>query len=248
MSGSAFDRLVRPFKLDGKPPRFVTEPAPQFEWTDQHEKVWTRLCAANPRLHDGPIWSVSRANSSEVVVHADRYKRLAVQSDESIGNLGVRQLGVKGLTVSADQAGAQRVLIARRGWRVRTYPCEWEIAPAGGVGAGVPLSVESVLSALGAEAREELGITVDASSSAARFIAVIEDDTASSVEIIVRLFWPAPFDAAWKMPESREAAWEYSAAKWLTSDDVWFTLDDRSGEPLTPPTRWVLQSLKRLLE
>ena len=104
-------------------------PADATAWSEQHETVWKTMLDANPRLHDGPIWSVVEADAARLTVRADRYKRLAVQDDATIGWLGVRQLGVKGLVIGHDRAGTPRVLLARRGSETRIYAGMWEIAP-----------------------------------------------------------------------------------------------------------------------
>ncbi|MBY0396589.1 MAG: hypothetical protein K2X91_09000, partial [Thermoleophilia bacterium] len=132
------------------PPRLVTLPTPALDWPPPHEQAWARLCAQNPRLHDGPIWAVAHADAAEIAVYPDRYKRLSIQADPAVGDLGIRQLGVKGLSVAPGADGRPRLLLARRGPRVRTYPRLWETAPAGGVTLPGPLTHTSIIDALSA--------------------------------------------------------------------------------------------------
>jgi hypothetical protein len=239
---------IRAHRLSGRAPAFVTDAPPPPAWTDVHEQAWRRLCALNPRLHDGPIWAVARASAASLTIHPGRYKQLAVQADAAIGDTGVRLLGVKGLMVATDRAGHQRVLLARRGPRVGVYPRLWETAPAGGVAAGEPPSAQVVLGALLAEGREELGVDAASAAPRARFLAVIEDDLAHSVDLLVRLSWPGAAPETWSLPPAREARWEYAESRWITTDDARDLLAHASSAAeLTPPTRWVLEHLPELL-
>lgn len=130
------------------------------------ERAWQRLCAANPRLHDAPIWSVEHVSRTQLRSNRDaqtppatpggvdgsiglslairpaRYRQLATQRQpELIGLPGLRRvrlLGVKGFIIARDHAGRPHVLFARRHPDTRVYPGLWEIAPGGGVNPHEP--------------------------------------------------------------------------------------------------------------
>ena len=239
MSGAASIPGVRVHLLDGRFPPVAILEAARHPWPAEHERAWRRLCAANPKLHDGPIWAATRASAAGLTVTLDRYKRLAIQADPAVGDLGVRHVGIKGLTTAIDHAGVVRTLLARRGPHTRAYPNMWEIAPAGGVEAHKPLSAGSIVETLILEAREELGIDASPSASAVRPLLLLEDERARSVVFIAHLPWPGAFDPGWRLPTTGPAAWEYSQMQWLDGAQVSGWLADRAEE-LTPPTRAAL--------
>lgn len=226
---------IRVHLLGGRFPTIATLPAPAAPWTDTYESAWQRLCAANPRLHDGPIWSATRADAELVTVQLDRYRRLAIQSDPTIGDLGVLHVGVKGLITAAGADGVQRILLARRGRHTRAYPNLWEIAPAGGVEADIPLSPESIIRTLVQEAKEELGIDASPSAQHASPFLLVKDETARSVVFMVHLPCPGRFAPAWQLPQT----WEYTESRWLTCSEAaqWMTV---SPSDITPPARAAL--------
>ncbi len=247
MSDHLHSAPVRAELLHGTFPSVAQAQHAEPAWSDRHERVWKALRAKNPRLHDGPIWTVADATAATITVAKARYKHLAVQHDPAIGDLGVRQLGVKGLTVAIDRAGEPRILIARRGWRVRTYANMWETAPAGGVDTGAPLTEQSVAESLAREAREELGIDPAASLPSIRSVALIHDPAARSVELVAILPWPAQFDDGWSLAPGREEAWEYTQARWLPRSEVNAFLQATSSAELTPPARWILKNAVQLM-
>ncbi|HYC99942.1 MAG TPA: hypothetical protein VEB22_01845 [Phycisphaerales bacterium] len=245
MTGEGSIPGVRVHELAGRFPPITTISSPELPWPAEHQRAWERLCAASPKLHDGPIWAVKHASASGLTVTLDRYKRLAVQVDPAVGDLGIRHVGVKGLTTAIDAAGVTRTLLARRGVHTRAYPNLWEIAPAGGVEGNVPLTPASIVQTLIQEADEELGIEAGSSASAVRPMLLLEDENARSVVLIARLPWPGLFDPRWTLPSTGPTAWEYSAARWLTDDALieWLV---ETPETLTPPTRASLTAHLRL--
>lgn len=229
---------IRVHLLSGGFPAITTLPAPADPWTDTHERAWQRLCSANPKLHDGPIWSASRVSTTGMTVHLDRYKRLAVQADPSVGDLGVRLIGAKGLTSRSDGC----TLIARRGPHTRIYAGFWEIAPAGGVDANVPLTLGSIAKTLVQEAAEELDSDIRASANRTRPFMLVEDEFARSVDIVATVDWP---DARFRQDLSIAAArptWEYNDVEWLTPAGIGEWGRHRPYD-LTPPTRAVFANL-----
>lgn len=230
---------ITSFPLNGRFPRIEISPPPNAPWTDAHEQVWQRACAANPRLHDGPIWSATSADADRITVQLDRYKRLTIQSDPTIGDLGIRHIGVKGLMTAPDERGPARILLARRGPHTRAYPNLWEIAPAGGVEAvaGERLSGDSIIATLIQEAREELAIDASPSSAAASPFLLVRDELARSIVFMLHLPWPDLFDPAWRLPQT----WEYTDSRWLTYDEARQWLH-ASPQQITPPARAALEA------
>ncbi|HZW08157.1 MAG TPA: hypothetical protein VFF65_13625 [Phycisphaerales bacterium] len=226
---------IRVHTLGGRFPTITTLPVPCDSWNGTYEQAWKRLCAQNPKLHDGPIWSASRVSATHITVTPDRYKRLAIQADPNIGDLGVRIIGAKGLTTRADGC----TLIARRGPHTRIYSGYWEFAPAGGVDANAPLSLGSVARTLVQEAAEELDTDISATVSHTSPFMLIEDEMARSVDILATVHWP---DARYRRDPSFAAApptWEYNDVEWLCGDGLteWHL---RRSYDLTPPTRALL--------
>jgi 8-oxo-dGTP pyrophosphatase MutT (NUDIX family) len=235
---------IRVHTLNGAFSAITILPAPEPPWAAAHEQAWQHLCATNPKLHDGPIWSATRVSASRLTVTLDRYRRLAIQADPTVGDLGVRHVGIKGLTTATDAAGVTRTLLARRGPHTRAYPNMWEIAPAGGVEAHKPLSPESIIETLVQEAGEELGIDASSSAPAIRPLLLLEDEVARSAVFVATLPWPGPFDPSWKLPATGPAAWEYSATRWLTHQEITQLLSAHPSD-VTPPTRAALSFAQR---
>lgn len=229
---------IRVHLLGGRFPTITTLPAPADPWTDTHERAWQRLCAANTRLHDGPIWSASRVSATGMTAHLDRYKRLAVQADPSVGDLGVRLIGAKGFTSRSDG----RTLIARRGPHTRIYAGFWEIAPAGGVDANAPLTLGSVAQTLVQEAAEELDSDIRASANRTRPFMLVEDDFARSVDIVATVDWPDTHHRQDSSIAAVRPTWEYNDVEWLSTAGIVEWGMHRPYD-LTPPTRAVFANL-----
>ncbi|MFT3687098.1 MAG: NUDIX domain-containing protein [Phycisphaerales bacterium] len=234
---------VTTFPLNGRFPAIEVVAMPAAPWTDAHEAAWQRRCAANPRLHDGAIWSALHADATRITACLDRYRRLTVQADTAIGDLGVRHVGVKGLMTATDAGGVERILFARRGTHTRAYGNMWEIAPAGGVDVvdGVPLSAQSIIATLVKEASEELGIDASSSAFAASPFLMVMDNSARSLVFMVHLPWPGPFDLSWQLPET----WEYSESRWLTREQAERWLRGNPDE-ITPPAAAALTAFLSL--
>ena len=76
MSGAP---AITTFPLRGTFPRIEIASPASAPWSEAHEQAWQRSCAANPRLHDGPIWSATQADANRLTVQFDRYKPLTIQ-------------------------------------------------------------------------------------------------------------------------------------------------------------------------
>ncbi|MGQ0628804.1 MAG: hypothetical protein ACT4PL_11980 [Phycisphaerales bacterium] len=205
------------------------------------EQRWSRACAANPRLHDGPILAVRSANptTGQLTLAPDTFKRLVVQ-DLTL-DLGVRLLGVKGLLMARDRAGLPHILLARRGSQTRIYGGLLEIAPAGGVRlrADGTLSPTALVDALIEEAHEELALTLDPLS--ARAVAFVQDEHAHSVDVIIRADLGSTIDPA-HPPRATDPAhtFEYTESRWAPlANAPTFAADP----DLVPPARIVMHWL-----
>ncbi len=216
---------------------------PTYSTTE--ELRWHDLCAANPRVHDGPILAVHSINplTSTYTCRRDRYKRLAVQPRHIPPPAGVWILGVKGWITARDTSGAEHLLIARRGPQTRIYADLWESAPAGGVDPPreivTELSVASLAESLSVEAEEELGIDLD--TRHAHVVGVCRDYTAGSDDIFIRVELPNTIDPR-HSPSCQHArnGWEYSDTAWLARADA-PAFDARTKPTIVPPTRAMLR-------
>lgn len=206
---------------------------------------WAALRQDNPRLHDGQILAVSslHAEDARVVVHVDSFKRLAVQDDAL--DLGVRLLGVKTLITARDGAGAEHVLIARRGSDTRIYGGLWETAPAGGLDVPPPgtevLGAEAVIAAVRQEARDELGVRLE--GDGAQVVAIVRDDVARCYDFFCTLPWPGVIDPRKGLVCTTDACandWEYLDAAWLARDQA-RAFDQRDPGAIVGPSRAVLR-------
>ena len=145
--------------------------------------------------------------------------------------------------VVAGEGGESRVLLGRRGARVRMYPGLWEFGPSGGVDSP-PLSVgrlgvEHLRSHLADEIAEELGPgaldALGAAVDAAEPVAIVRDQAARSDDVcfVVR---------AGGGLEEHEANWEYSEARWATLKEA-AALNAAEPEAMIPPTRALMRFL-----
>ncbi len=233
--------------------RIAPEPESAGGWddpaskADEIERRWADARADNPRLRDGEVLSVGAIDPGAGLIHTSRstYKRLVAQN--ATLDLGVRMLGVKGLLIGRDTHGVEHVLIARRGGDTRVYGGMWEIAPAGGV--SVPprsvaeLGPEVLRDTLADEAHEELGLDLDV--SAARPVAVVRDDVARSVDVIVRLDWPSSggiIDPRASVCTLGRDDWEYVDTAFLSRSDA-AAFDKRASGEIVGPMRVVLRWL-----
>jgi hypothetical protein len=242
----------------GVPDVLVWRPGPELRveiraeesppaYSEAEELRWRELCAANPRVHDGAILAVDSvdADSATIACRPDRYKRLALQAAPAIPPSGVWMLGVKGWVTARDAAGAEHLLIARRGAQTRIYSGLWESAPAGGVDPpreGVTeMGVAALAETLAVEAEEELGMELDV--RAARVLGVCRDLVAGSDDVFVGVSLAAPIDPR-RTPRCQHGrcGWEYSDAAWLSRADA-PGFDGRPAPPLVPPTRAMLRAL-----
>ena len=167
--------LRRPAVLNVQPGVFVP-PAAQGRM-DEVDRRWNALCAANPAYFDGRMYhvlGVSRNGHGGAVIHVMdcAYRFQAVQEDGF--DLGVRGLGVKGITVREAQ-----VLMGKRSQSVAFYKGMWEFAPGGVVDIG-----EEPPEVVKRELLEETGYACDGEPTA---IAVLEDPVARCWEIVFRL-------------------------------------------------------------
>lgn len=151
--------------------RTLDQPEPPGPAQDADLRArWAQRCRDNPRLHDGPIWSVTDVahgpDRVELMVVPERYSRLVAQRPASVGGaaagpeLGVRLLGAKGFITGRDSAGREHGLIAQRGPGVRSFAGMWECCPAGAVDRrpGVGVGAQDLWRTLIEEAAQELGV------------------------------------------------------------------------------------------
>ncbi|MEM7228130.1 MAG: NUDIX hydrolase [Planctomycetota bacterium] len=188
---------------------FVDEPfVPDRALMDEIDDRWAHAIDVNPALFDGRLChviGVHRNGYSSAVLHvADcAYRFFAVQDDEF--DLGVRPLGVKGLTTD----GAQ-FLLGQRAAYVASYAHQWEFAPGGSVEPDrAPVDV------IAAELYEETGLTLDAPPIA---LAVVYDNVLRCWELVYRMHVTRA--------DAEPPTDEYADRRWCSLDDL--------PAPLTP--------------
>jgi len=216
------------------------------------DECWRLALEANPELHDGPMLCVERMDPATGVIacRRGRYRELVAQAmlAEELGAwcLGVAQLSVTGLLVGRDGAGGRHVAIGRRSEKTRIYPRMWELAPSGGVESadvGSGGGIEVLTRALGAEAREELGMALD--MSGAQAVALVADADAGSVDVIVRVELPGAIDPL-RPVTCGTCTYEYIDTAWLSERDAEKFGREHAGA-IIPPARAALGRLPELL-
>ena len=241
-------QTLRPFN---RPAILVREPAGPLAHADSPEITarWAALCASNPRLRDGTILAVKELDldrtdgAARITVVPAPFRHLAVQTEKF--ELGIRLLGVKGLIIGHDHAGAEHVWIARRSPQTRIYHHMWEIAPAGGVellAEGTTPDAAAVFRRVVVdEAKEELGIDLPAEAAdAAHPVAIVHDEIARSIDVIVRVQWPGPINPKAGLCTATGCNWEYSDAAWLAKADAG-EFDRKHHAAIVPVMRAVLR-------
>jgi hypothetical protein len=209
--------------------------------TDEIDRAWGRLCAQNPRLHDGSVLSVREIDVRNSVAtlrcSADTYKRLSVQV---LGvPTGVEQLSVTGLLIARDAQGREHAMLGRRHRETRIYADRWELGPAGGVDIRAAIDLDALRAQLGEEMREEAGLTDGASRAGP--IMLVRDTIACSLDVLMRVEMHEPVEALRALhAHQTHDRWEYDEILWLARDGAPETLADLD---LIEPTRAILHAL-----
>ena len=142
------------------------------------DAAWQTIRSAEPQLFDGRLLSVRDLRVVDGTVHIEAevvgYRDFVVHR-RGLADLGVRPLGVTGITRAGDG-----VLLGRRTSRVTQYPGLWEPVPAGSVS---PSDAPDVLEhQLFAELREEAGIGRDEVEAIA-VVGVVDDEADHVVDL-----------------------------------------------------------------
>ncbi|MFT5424186.1 MAG: 8-oxo-dGTP pyrophosphatase MutT (NUDIX family) [Phycisphaerales bacterium] len=260
--------------LDQKPSELTIEIGPaargderapaDAEHEQEFERRWAGLCAANPRLFNGPIlaYNAFDASTSTVRAHTSDYKHLAVQRDfDSRLPGGTTILSVTGILTATAQGNTRCVCVAQRSHSTRVYGGLWELAPSGGI--DVPGGIDSpgeidtprdssllafdgelAATALKTELKEELGLepyTCD--WSAARILGLVLDERSGSLDIMFHVEHRPPRSAQpipiglW--PASGGSSWEYEAVRWVPLIEL---ADFVRTSPCIPPMVDVVES------
>ncbi|MCC6676071.1 MAG: hypothetical protein IT436_02900 [Phycisphaerales bacterium] len=197
-------------------------------------REWASMCAANPRLHNGPVLSVVwfDAEQGSMLTRPDTYQRLAVQPRV---RTGVRMLGVTALLIARDEAGREHALLGKRGGSVRVYGGRWELGPAGGLDSWHPgqqvIDPAAIVEQAADEVQEEAGLAVSGGS----IIGLVRDEIACSYDVIVRI------DAGdLRAARARPDGWEYTEVAWVSAAEAEGFMRERE---LIGPARAVLRAL-----
>lgn len=193
------------------------------------ESGWAEACASNPRLFDGEILAVDAIDAPAGVVRASPERFAHVVCPWPGGTTTI--LSVTGV-IESTLDGEPCVLLARRGASTRSYPGMWEFAPAGGLHvpeSPATLGLDDIMGTLRAELAEEVGVS--GTLLGAQAVALVSDEDASSVDIIVRasLDGPAP-----GLSIPAEHAWECAQARWIAVDRVAEFLGSAPGGVIEP--------------
>lgn len=183
------------------------------------EEVWARLCAANPKLHDGPMLSVTSFDTETGCIYCrpDSYKRLAVQIDGG-PDTGVWLFAVKGIIIAADESHRKHVLMIRRHKQTRMYGGMWEIGPAGGVDLSDPavqtLGIEELVVQVRRELREEAGISSPLGN--ASLAAFFTDERSRSMDVVIQAELQEPIEQI----QTDDHEWDGVQSLWLPIAEV----------------------------
>jgi 8-oxo-dGTP pyrophosphatase MutT (NUDIX family) len=210
-------KLRRPPTLSVMDTPFV----PPRQLLEEVERRWAALCRKNPAYFDGRLYhvlGVHRNGHGGASIHVMdcAYRYFAVQDREF--DLGVRPLGLKGVTIRDGQ-----VLMGRRAANVAAYAGLWEFAPSGGAEPG-----KTTAELIQEELMEETGLSSGAEPIP---VAVMHDSVLKCWEIVFRL---TPGDAS---PRSRTA--EYSELEWRRADNL--------PEGLSPMARQIAALLPTMM-
>lgn len=204
--------------------------------SSEAESRWRDLCAANPRLYDGPILAVTGAHYTatftlEIDTRRSSYRRLAVQNEVETGT---DQLSVTAIVCGRDAEDRPHVLLGRRGRSTRIYGGMWELGPSGGITPPPPGVVEIDAEAVDRQVREEIaeemggGLRVRVEA----LTALTYDPIARSLDLVV--------DCTALGTVTGGAAgvgnWEYHGALWVAVDEI-ATFDREHGAAIIGPTR-----------
>lgn len=200
---------------------------------------WSELCSANPRLHDGPIWSVRQFDPSRAIVAVtpDSYSRYAVRP--SIGE-GVSMLAVRGVMVAHDSEGAAHVLMGLRSPQTRVYGDLWEVIPGGGMpgdeSGGPPPGAAALIDHLRQEAREEAGIELSAEEC--RIEGVCDDHYAGGFDVLIDVRLSRTLEEVVAGMGQRD--WEHRQVRWMPVREI-SAFDASEASKISPPTRAIFR-------
>lgn len=234
--------------------------AQHLAWSAADQATWESLCAAQPRLHDGPAVCAVLDAEDRLSVFQSSYRFVAVQQARhalgSIGSPRLRLVGIKAL-VMVDSAGpdgsrgggARRLLVGLRRDSHRMYPGMWEAIPAGGVDAlptrhdpsdgadhAASLSPSFLLEQLRREAREEIAAAIPDDASI-RCLGLLIDDPACSVDVVMQVIADKALATSLHSridhPPSEELP-EHHAVELLDEATLTAWLSPKSTVPISP--------------
>lgn len=232
----------------------IHPPAPAPPSDARLDTAWARLCAANPRLHDGPILALDspEPEAGRVAARRDTYRRLAVECGEGGGAILVAVRGIllaRGERDGPASPGREHVLLGRRGEQTRMYGGTWEFLPAGGVDPPPPeqeaLSPNDLIAELRRELREETGLDLPLDGAHATCFCLDRD--ARGFDVVLRCHLGALADLTdGTSAQGAARGWETDRTAWVPIDALpHFAAKGKqgAGRTLSPVTatlaRWL---------
>lgn len=169
--------------------------------TNDEDLAWARDQAANPALHDAPIFAFLQWDAHAGTIAAVRSSYALLVS----GRPPITALGVSGVLLRASPNGPQ-VLLGLRASRTRIYSACWETAPRGAVPVPIgPTSPDLLVDALRQESLEEL---TGPKPDWQRALAMVIDPGANSVDVVFQAHVSEHSSFA-------PGSWEYDDLRWI---------------------------------
>jgi 8-oxo-dGTP pyrophosphatase MutT (NUDIX family) len=233
----------------------VCDATPSERLTEAEARAWQELCAANPSLHNGSIWTVTdmalmgprgQEFIGQVKVAPEQFARLAlarVRASKGPSMCGepirerIQGLGVKCLVLARNNDGHLQVLLAKRGNQANMYPGLWEVAPAGMVeGDAGRFGLEALRTHVQLEGLEELGIDV---GRGVRWVCVLKDQRACTADFVCVSFQQELAENLDVVGHVRSGKAEHVDARWVNLAERARICQEHAGT-LSPPTQSLL--------
>lgn len=173
---------------------------------------WAILRARNPRFFDGPLLTLRSLDSARGIfsLQHDSYMPYAVQPQV---DTSVTSLGVTAILSHQPADSTPHYFFGQRAPGTHMYPNQWELGPSGALSppATSSLSISDVITQMGTELSEEVGLHLQLSDSNTQPLCCVLDPVARSLDLVFLIqFSHLPW---------LSANWEYQAHAWVSAQD-----------------------------